>query len=201
MNAVITPVPPTAIVCTVGDSVIGTGGGGCTVKAALFALGQLVRTTVIGPVIAPLGTVVVICVSLLMVNDAVTLLLNRTAVTPVNPTPVRMTVPPTGAAFGETALTAGQGMTVNVLVAISAQSGLPMAIGPVIAPAGTVAVMTLLLVTVNCAVTPFENFTLLTPVKLLPLIRICAPTTLAGGSRLLNVGHSGAVNSPAFPFR
>src|SRR5438552_14634809 len=55
--------------------------------------------TLIGPVVAPDGTVAVICVSPLTVNVAA-LVLNVTAVAPVKPVPLMTTVVPTGPLVG-----------------------------------------------------------------------------------------------------
>src|SRR5206468_3832298 len=73
-----------------------TAGVTMTVKLALVPV-PAAFVTEIAPVTAPLGTVVVICVSLTTVNVAVTLFVNFTALVPVNPVPVRVTAPPTGA--------------------------------------------------------------------------------------------------------
>ena len=52
-----------------------------------------------GPVVAPFGTVAVIAVSEITVGFA-DLPLNDTDLAPVNPTPVRLTVVPTGPVIG-----------------------------------------------------------------------------------------------------
>jgi hypothetical protein len=69
--------------------------GGVTLKTDVCASGQPDLLMVIGPVTAPCGTVAVICVALLTVNCAATLLENLTEATPVKFAPVIVTVAPT----------------------------------------------------------------------------------------------------------
>ncbi len=61
---------------------------------------------------------------------------------------------------------------------------------PVVAPAGTVAVICVLLTTVNVAET-LPNFTESTPVKFVPVSVTLAPTMPLVGFRLVIVGHNG----------
>jgi len=94
--------------------------------------------TVIGPVVAPVGTVAVIWVSEFTVNVA-DLPLNLTAVAPVNPLPEMITWVPTGPWVGLKPVMAG--VTVKLVVLVAVPPGPVTVIGPVVAPAGTVAVI------------------------------------------------------------
>src|SRR5205085_8974766 len=71
----------------------------------------------------------------------------------------------------------------------SLQPLLLMVMGPVTAPAGAVAVIWVLLLTVKEAVTLLENLTLLTPVKLLPEMVTLVPTAPLVGLMPLTVGQ------------
>lgn len=92
--------------------------------------------TVIFPVVAPVGTVAVICVSEFTVNVAA-VPLNFTAVICVNPVPVIVTAVPTGPLGGVKLITFGR--TLKVLSEVSVVEPLVTVTGPVRAPAGTVA--------------------------------------------------------------
>ena len=76
-------------------------------KVAVWTSGQLGLLSVIGPVTAQLGTLVVIVVSLTTLNVAVTLSANLTAVTPVRFEPVMVTLAPTVLLKGLTPKTVG----------------------------------------------------------------------------------------------
>src|SRR5205823_2337783 len=95
-------------------------------------------TTLMGPVVAPLGTVAVICVSESTVNWAL-VPLNCTSVAPVKEVPVTVTEVPTGPEGGSNPVMAGDTTKESPLVALP--SGLTTVTGPVVAPSGTVAVM------------------------------------------------------------
>jgi hypothetical protein len=161
-----------------------------TVKLAVWTSAQPVLLMVMGPVTAPTGTVAVICVLLLMVKLAVTLLLKRTAVTPVKLAPVIVTVAPTAPLVGVKLLTDGQAVTVKLCVCTSVQPVLLMVIGPVTAPAGTVVVICVLLLMVKLAVTLLLKRTAVTPVKLLPVMMTLLPVAPLVGERELTVGQA-----------
>jgi hypothetical protein len=97
---------PDGFVCTVTCTM-----GGLTVKVLVCTSLQVVLLMVIGPLTAPFGTVAVICVLLLTVNPAEILLENLTAVTPLKPLPVIVTLLPTIPLAGVIPLTLGQGLT------------------------------------------------------------------------------------------
>src|SRR5690242_12617853 len=97
--------------------------------------------TAIGPVVAPVGTVAVIWVPEVTVNVAAATPLKVTAVAPVNPVPVMLTDVPGGPEVGVNEVTAGAAVTVNEAVLVPVPAGVVTAIGPVVAPVGTVAVI------------------------------------------------------------
>ena len=136
--------------------------------------------TATGPVVAPAGTVAVIWVSEVTVNVAV-VPLNFTAVAPVKPLPVMVTEVPDGPEVGVNEETAGAvPVTVNEAVLVPVPAGVVTATGPVVAPAGTVAVIWVSEVTVNVAVVPL-NFTAVAPVKPLPVMVTEVPDGAGGG--------------------
>ena len=91
----------------------------------------------IGPVVAPVGTVAVTCVSEFRVKVAETPL-NVTLVAPVKLVPVIVTEVPTGPLVGVKLVMAG--VTVNVPELDAVPPAVVMPIRPVLAPLGTVAV-------------------------------------------------------------
>jgi hypothetical protein len=120
------------------------------------------------PVSAPVGTVAVTVESETTVKAAA-VLLKVTAVAPVNALPLMVTEEPTVADGGDTPvmLTAGCGATVNEPGLLEVPPGVVTLIGPVGAPAGTVAVSWLPEVTVKAAAVPLKD-TAVVPVKSLP---------------------------------
>jgi hypothetical protein len=111
-----------------------------TVKlAALVAVPPGVVTE-IGPVFAPLGTVAVSAVVETMVNLALEPL-NLTAVVPPRFVPVIVTDDPALPLGGEKSVIAGAGITVKLVTLVAMPPGAVTAIGPVVAPKGTVAVI------------------------------------------------------------
>jgi hypothetical protein len=88
-------------------------GVGVTVKlAALVAVPPGV-VTLSGPLVAPAGTVAVICVSLLAANCAARPL-KATTLAPVKPLPTRVTLPPAGPEVGISAVMAGTATSVSL---------------------------------------------------------------------------------------
>jgi hypothetical protein len=100
---------------------------------------------VILPFVAPEGTVAVIWVAELTVNEA-EMPLNATDVAPVKLAPVIVTTLPTGPLAGEKLVI--RGPTVKLLELVAVPAGVVTPIGPVVAPEGTVAVILVELVTV-----------------------------------------------------
>src|SRR2546427_1297722 len=93
--------------------------------------------TLIVPVVAPVGTVAVICVAELTVNVAV-VPLNFTAVAPVNAVPVIVTLAPIAPLVGEKLVMEGGGMTVKGLALGPVPPAGVTLMVPVVAPLGTV---------------------------------------------------------------
>src|SRR5439155_20537133 len=125
-----------------GENELIVGTGAVTEKLlALVAVPPPV-VTLIGPDVAPAGTVALICVSELTVKLA-EVPLNVTALAPVKAPPLIVTEVPTGPLAGENELIEGAaGAVTSKLVALVAVPfAVVTAIGPVVAPFGTVAVI------------------------------------------------------------
>jgi len=116
-----------------------TGAGPTRNAAALLALPAGVVTE-IGPVVAPAGTVAVICVDELTVKVAV-VPLKVTAVAPERFAPVIMTLAVAGPPGGLKPVIVGWAPTVKGLPLVAVPPDVVTAIGPVVAPEGTVAVI------------------------------------------------------------
>src|SRR5438094_701983 len=111
-----------------------------TVKlAALLAVPPGV-VTLIGPLVAPAGTVAVIAVAELTVKLALTLL-NSTAVAPLKLVPLIVTLVPTGPLLGVKLEIVGGLMTVKLAALLGVASEAVTMIGPPVAPAGAVALV------------------------------------------------------------
>jgi hypothetical protein len=120
--------------------------------------------TEIFPVVAPVGTVAVIFVAELTENDVALTPLNFTDVV-VNPVPLKfvpliVTDVPTGPLVGENEEIVGAGTVVEVTVKteelVAVPSGVVTLIGPVVAPAGTCAVIFVNPFTPNVADVPLN---------------------------------------------
>ena len=94
-------------------------------------------TTLIVPVVAPAGTVAVICPSLFTVKEATTPW-KVTLVAPVNPDPVITTVVPTGPTVGRNPVITG--VTLNCVALVAFPPGVVTLILPV-PPGGATAVI------------------------------------------------------------
>lgn len=81
----------------------------------------------------------------------------------------------------------GAGVTVKLLPAVVVPTAFVIAIGPVVAPAGTVAVIEPLLFTVNVELVPL-NFTAVDEKKFEPVIETGVPTGPDGGVKLAIAG-------------
>jgi hypothetical protein len=145
--------------------------------------------TVMPPLGAPEGTVVVIRVSLTTVCAASTGP-NLTDVAPVNPEPAIVTVVPTGPEVGEIDVIAGPAVAV---VTVKAPELVPVpaefvtAIGPLVAPVGTVAVSCESELIANVADVPL-NFTPVAAVNPVPFTVIEVPTGPLVGVKPLTTG-------------
>src|SRR6266480_1358738 len=157
-----------------------------TVKlAALLAVPPGV-VTLIGPLVAPAGTVVVIAVAEFTVKLAL-VPLNSTAEAPVKLVPLMVTLVPTGPLLGVKLEIVGGLMTVKLAALLAVPSEVVTLIGPLETPAGTVAVIAVAEPTVKLALVPL-NSTALAPVKLVPLMVTLAPTGPLPGVKLVMVG-------------
>src|SRR5262245_19516206 len=109
--------------------------------------------TVIRPDVAPTGTVTVYLIGELTVNAA-EVPLNVTAVAPVKVAPLMATLVP-GAPLAGVKLVI-RGATVKLVVLVLVPPGVVTLIGPVVAFAGTAAVIWVLLLTMNVAARPLN---------------------------------------------
>ena len=153
-------------------------------------------TTDICPVIAPAGTVAVICVFEATVNAAALVVPNLTAVAPVKPEPPIVTTVPAGPEAGENPLIEGGGITVKLPVLVAVPPGVVTDIGAVIAPAGTVAVICVFETTVNAAAFVVPNLTAVVQSKPVPLIVTTVPTGPEAGEKPVIVGGGITVKLP-----
>jgi len=187
---------PTGPLVGVKDEIVGAGGG-VTVTVKAFALVAVPPgvVTAIGPVVAPLGTVAWRAVSETTVNDAV-VPPKVTLVVPVKLVPPIVTFTPTGPLVGAKDVIVGAGgVTVNAVALVAVPPGAVTTIVPVDAPAGTVAVSDVSEATMNDAPVP-PNFTLVVPVKLVPVIVTVMPTGPLAGLNDVIVGAGGGVVEP-----
>jgi hypothetical protein len=128
---------PTGPLAGVKDEIVGAG---MTVKLeALVAVPPGV-VTLMGPVVAPAGTVAVIWVAESTANEAEAPL-KRAAVAPVKAVPVTVTFVPTGPLAGVKDEIVGARMTVKVEALVAVPPGVVTLTGPVVAAPGTVAVI------------------------------------------------------------
>ena len=142
---IVTAVPPGPLV---GVKLLMVGAGITVKSVALVAIPPAVSTWM-GPVVAPVGTDVVIWLSLITVNDGWFVPLKRTAVAPVNPVPVTVTAVPSGPLVGEKPVIVGTAMTVKSAALVAVPPGVSTWMGPVVAPTGTVVLICVSLTTVK----------------------------------------------------
>jgi hypothetical protein len=153
-----------------------------------------------GPVPAPLGTVARIDVSEATENVSAVTPLNVTLLAPVKCVPVIDTLVPTGPLVGENdeivGAAGGVVVTVKAIALVPVPPLVVTAIGPVVAPLGTVALIAVSEATENVgAVTPLK-VTLLTPVKSVPTIDTLVPTAPLVGVNDEIVGVAGGEVEP-----
>jgi len=163
----------------VGENVVILGD---TEKLAALVVLPAGVVTLILPELAPAGTVAVILIAELTVNAA-EVPLKLTAVAPVKFAPLMTTLAPTVPLTGVNAVI--RAATVKLVAVVAVPAGVVTLMGPVVAFAGTVVVICVLLFTVNVAETPL-NLTDVAPVKLAPVI-----VTLVPGAPL--VGENAAI--------
>src|SRR6185369_1218018 len=119
--------------------------------------------TLMRPVVAPAGTVALICADDTTVKLA-EVPLNATDVAPLKPLPLMVTVVPTGPPGGENDEITGGPVTVKELVLWPVPAAVVTLIRPVVAPAGTVALICADDTTVKLAEAPL-NATDVAPLK------------------------------------
>jgi hypothetical protein len=157
-EALVNPVPvivtgvPTGPLNGRNDKIVGVGEE-VTVKSSNDAPVPAPSVTEIGPVVAPVGTVAVICVGESTENDAA-VPSNATSVTGLgswNPVPRIVTGVPTGPLNGrnDKIVGGGEGVTVKSSNDDPVPSPSVTEMGPVVAPLGTVAVICVVESTVN----------------------------------------------------
>jgi hypothetical protein len=175
---VIVTLSPTSPLVGEKEVICGPGGGGggvFTVKSVPLVPVPATVVTAIGPVVAPLGTVAVIWVFESTLKLAATPL-KVTAVVPVKFVPVIAMLAPTSPFGGAKELIVGSGtFTVKFVLLVPVPAGVVTAIGPVVAPLGTVAVIWVSESTVKLAAAPLK-VTSVAPVKFTPVIVTLAPT-------------------------
>ena len=113
--------------------------------------------------------------------------LKLTTVVPLKPVPVMVMFVPAVALVGEKLVIAGATMTVNVPALVAVPPGVVTDIFPVVAPAGTVAVICVAELTVKVELIPL-NLTSVAPVKFVPVITMLAPMRPLVGLKLVIVG-------------
>jgi hypothetical protein len=113
--------------------------------------------------------------------------LNSTAVAPVKFVPLMVTLVPTGPLVGVKLVIVGGLMTVKLLALLAVPPAVATLIGPLEAPAGTVAVMAIAEFTAKLALVPL-NSTAVAVVKFVPLIVTLVPTGPLVGVKLEMVG-------------
>src|SRR5207302_1782813 len=130
------------------------------------------------------------------VNVAALTPLNRTAVAPLKSLPLMLTLAPAGPIVGVKLVIVGGLIMVKLLPLVAVPAGVVTLMGPVVAPAGTVAWIAVAEFTVNVAPIPL-NRTAVAPVKLLPLIVTLNPTGPLAGVKPVIVGGFTIIASKA----
>jgi hypothetical protein len=160
-------------------------GGLITVKILVLMTVFPGITTLIRPVVAPIGTVAVIEVSE-TTEKVVPVPLKSTVVAPVKPVPVIVTLVPTGPLIGEK-LPIVSCTTIKVVRLVAVPTGVVTLIIPLVAPEGTVAMIDVLDKTLKLAFTPL-NLTAVAPLKFVPVIVTLVPSGPLMGKKPLIAG-------------
>jgi hypothetical protein len=142
--------------------------------------------TEILPVLAPFGTVVEMLVADVTVKVAL-LFPNFTAVVPVKFVPAIVTTVPTRPLAGVKPVIVGDATIVKELALVAVPAGVVTTIGPVVALAGTVAVICDADLTLNEALTPLK-VTFVVPERFVPLMVTDVPVLPLAGVKLEIVG-------------
>ncbi len=120
--------------------------------------------------------------------------LKVTEVAPVKFVPLIVTLVPTDPLVGERPVMVGGLTTVNALELVAVPPAVVTLIGPVVAPADTVARIEVAEVTVKLALTELK-VTEVAPLKFVPLMITLVPTGPLVGAKLVIVGGSTTVNA------
>ena len=170
-----------------------------TVKFAVLVPVPLGVVTLILPVVAPVGTVAVICVAEFTVNVVALVVLNFTELVvkvgavPLKFVPVIVTDVPTGPYSGVNELIVGA-LTVKFVALVLCPAAVYTWIRPVVAPAGTTAVTEVALVVVGVTSPEVLKRTWVGAVVKVPLIVTVDPTKPLAG---VNVGTPGQTGPAA----
>src|SRR2546421_6087991 len=121
-------------------------GNEATVKSVALDTVPAGVVTLMWPVVAPNGTVVEICVSLLTMNTDV-VPLKRTDVAPLKFVPPMLTAVETAPDTGKNVEIVGGPLTTKLVALVAVPAGVVTMIGPVVAPFGTVVEIWVLLLT------------------------------------------------------
>jgi hypothetical protein len=151
------------------------------------------------PVVAPVGTVAVICVAEFTVKLVAVVVLNFTEVVvkpvPMKFVPVIWTDVPTGPKAGVNEVMVGAPTTVKSFVLVAVPTVFVTLILPVVAPVGTVAVIDVAEFTVNEVALVVLNLTTVVPQNFVPVIVTLVPMAPAVGVNEVMVGVAGAVST------
>jgi hypothetical protein len=180
---------PTGPLFGENEEIVGAAAVVVTVKFVALIAVPLAVFTVIGPVVAPVGTLATICVAVFDVIVAITPL-NFTQVAPVRLVPLIVTEVPTGPLDGENEEIVGAAdvvVTVKFVALVAVPLAVFTVIGPVVAPVGTSVPICVAVFDVIVAITPL-NLTQFAPVRLVPLIVTEVPTGPLDGENELMVG-------------
>ena len=131
----IVTLPPTEPLVGVKEVIVGAPVPVSTRKLLLLVMTPPGVVTLIGPLVAPAGTVTVICVLEFTVKVVAFTPLKLTALAPVKPLPVSVTVFPANPYSGLNP------NTVKFAALVAVPPEVVIVMGPVVAPAGTVAVI------------------------------------------------------------
>lgn len=170
-----------------------------TVKFMEELLVPAAFVTVIGPVVAPLGTVATIWLSEVIGKKLAATPLKATPLAHKKCAPMRDTVDPRGPVVGLNELTtgAGNGVTVKLDVDVVLPALFVMVIGPLCAVHGTTAVTCVSETMSHAAAAVPLNDTAVAPVKLVPVIVTVVPAGPLLGEKELIVGGTSTPKIPA----
>ena len=159
---------------------------GSTVKLVELVALPTELVTLIGPLVAPLGTLALSWVSEIPLKDTDGVPLKVTAAVPVKLVPVMVTVFPTAPRTGEKELMVGAAVeiTVKAVELVAVPWGVFTLILPVVAPPGTLVVICVLETTVKVAAVPLK-VTRVAPVKPKPEIVTGVPSDPLVGEKEL----------------